>query len=48
MDRREEGRLGEGRVIIITNILGLGINVLDIRVVVYIRFIWNLKLKNYG
>ncbi len=35
-------------MIIVINALGLGINVLDIRVIVYIRFIWNLKLKNYN
>jgi len=35
-------------VIITTNILGLGIDVLDIRVVVHVEFIRHLKLKNYG
>jgi len=45
---RGEGRLGAGRVIIATNVLGLGIDVPDSRVVVYFGFIRNLKLKNYG
>jgi superfamily II DNA helicase RecQ len=31
--------LGNGRVIVATNTLGLGINVLDIRVMVHVRFI---------
>jgi superfamily II DNA helicase RecQ len=48
MDGREGSGLGEGCVIVITNILGLGIDVPDIRVVVYVGFIRNLKLKNYG
>jgi superfamily II DNA helicase RecQ len=40
--------LGEGRVIVTTNTLGLGINIPDIRVVVHVGFIRNLKLKNYN
>ncbi len=48
MDGREGGGLGEGRVIVATNALGLGIDVPDIRVVVHIGFIRNLKLKNYS
>jgi superfamily II DNA helicase RecQ len=40
--------LGEGRVIIATNALGLGIDVPNIRVVVHVGSIRHLKLKNYG
>lgn len=35
-------------MIVATNALGLGIDVPDIRVVVYVRFIRHLKLKNYS
>src|SRR6187402_3553284 len=48
MDGRGGGGLGEGRVIVATNALGLGIDVPDIRVVVHVGFIRSLKLKNYG
>lgn len=35
-------------MIVVTNALGLGIDVPDIRVVVYVGFIRHLKLKNYN
>ena len=47
MEGEGRHRLGEGRVIIATNILGLGINVPNIQVMVHIGSIWHLKLKNY-
>jgi len=48
MDRKQCEGLGEGQVIVTTNVLGLGIDVPDIRVVVHVGFIRNLKLKNYS
>jgi len=44
-----ESGLGGGRAIVVINVLRLRlrIDVPDIRIVIYIRFIWNLKLKNY-
>jgi superfamily II DNA or RNA helicase len=40
---RDDGRLGQGRVIVATNALGLGVDVPDIRAVCHVGKIWELR-----